>query len=679
MNGLENILQEFAGEKNSAFYRAVEEHFRQQSLVKHEAQDGYKNIFCESNAVNLLIEPDNGEILKANKAACSYYQYSPDELIGKSIKEINTLTDKEVEAEMQRAKLQERNHFLFRHQLGTKEVRHVEVYSQPVTFGGAQVLHSVIFDIEEKVRAQNDLNRFKTAVIQNPATIVITDLDANIQYVNPRFTQLTGYTAKEAYGENPRILKSGRTPDQVYKEMWTDLVNGKTWKGEFANQRKNGDVFWEQATISPTFDESGRISGYIAIKEDITEKKRYKEKLIALNENLQVQNEELNAAYGELNTINEKIHSTNETLKKEREQFLSILNSIPEPIYVSDKESYKILFANKELKQIAGPDVVGKECYVAIQNRTEVCEFCKHEQVFQQEEPCFWEHYNESISKTFYIIDRAMKWMDGRDVHFQIAIDITERKKAEDKLREAEHNLLEHSEQLAESNATKDKFFSIIAHDLKNPFNSIMGISRILHEKIDIYDKETIKKYAGYILESSEGSYKLLQSLLEWSRSQMGKIAYKPEVHNLFDMTDEVLGSLYSQMNAKGVKVQIDVKPDLKVYADWNMVTTIIRNLLSNAIKFSYRDGSIELHARDRGSFVEVAVEDHGKGMPENVREKLFRISEKVTMPGTEQERGTGLGLLLCKDFVIRHGGDISVKSEPEKGSTFIFTLPDKK
>ena len=638
---------------------------------ENRTNDFFHSIFQNSKAITLIINSQSGTIIEANKAALEFYQYDIKELIGMNINQINTHSDLDIRNEMQLAKTEQRNYFNFQHRLKTGEIKPVEVFSNPIQYGDHIYLHSVIHESKDKEKLKKESIKFKEIANQSPVTIVMTNLEGNITYVNPKFTELTGYSAEQAIGKNPRILKSGKTPKKVYKELWGKISSGNDWSGEFLNKKATGNLFWEKAYMSPLY-ENDKIVGYLAIKEDITEQKGNKEKLDNLNKQLSQNLNELHTAYEELNTINE-------TLKDEREQFLSLLNSIPEPIYVTEKNTHVILFSNNKANELVGRNIVGEKCFRAIQNKDDICEFCKKEKVMQDKKTCFWEHYNPILQKHFYNIDRHITWVNGNDAHFQMSIDISAIKEIETELRKTQKELKKHRDQLIESNATKDKFFSIISHDLRNPFNSIMGLTELLTEKIEKYDKETIAKYAGYIYDASRNSYKLLQNLLEWSRSQMGQINYNPEYYKLLTIVDEVTKSSFTQAKSKNISFKVNINEKLNVYGDYNMLSTILRNLISNAIKFSPKEEKIEIEAKNKENFSEIKIIDHGKGMDKSIIDKLFKISEKVTTPGTENEKGTGLGLLLSKEFIDKHEGSIHVESEEGKGSIFIINLPYKK
>jgi signal transduction histidine kinase/ligand-binding sensor domain-containing protein len=232
--------------------------------------------------------------------------------------------------------------------------------------------------------------------------------------------------------------------------------------------------------------------------------------------------------------------------------------------------------------------------------------------------------------------------------------------------------------ELYELNASKDKFFSIIAHDLKNPFNTIIGFSEMLTEEIKSGDIPKIKEYAGMINTSSVRTLRLLENLLEWANSQTGKILFNPMQVNLRDLLNEEFNMLNDMATGKNIELNLSIPDNLTIIADKNMIRTILRNLISNAIKFTHKNGKVGVKAIIAGKQVEISVSDSGIGMTKETMAKLFRIDTNLSTRGTENEKGTGLGLFLCKEFVEKHGGKIWVESESGKGSIFKFTIPLK-
>lgn len=250
--------------------------------------------------------------------------------------------------------------------------------------------------------------------------------------------------------------------------------------------------------------------------------------------------------------------------------------------------------------------------------------------------------------------------------------DITESKKAGDVLKESELRL-------RELNASKDKFFSIIAHDLKSPFNAILGFSDLLVEKTREKDYDDIEELADLMQKSSERTLNLLINLLDWARSQTGKVKFKPEIIDISEIANGATEALKDVAMHKSISIAKEIPLDSKVYADKAMASAVLRNLVSNAIKFTEVGGKIVISAEQNNGQILFKVNDNGIGMKKSDLEKLFLIDEGFSLPGTLNERGTGLGLLISKEFVEKHDGRIWAESEPGKGSTFCFTLPSKK
>jgi signal transduction histidine kinase len=230
--------------------------------------------------------------------------------------------------------------------------------------------------------------------------------------------------------------------------------------------------------------------------------------------------------------------------------------------------------------------------------------------------------------------------------------------------------------QLKELNASKDKFFSIISHDLRNPFNILLGFARLTEENIDRYSKDDIKQHVGRMRSSAERLYALIENLLMWSQIQRGVMEYLPESINLHEIVLDTIELLKPQAEQKQIILSMIIQENMRVYADPGMIDIVIRNLTSNALKFTGVGGSVSLSARQEKQHVEVSVSDTGVGIPEEDIPQLFQIDTQYTNPGTDGEKGTGLGLILCKELIEKNYGKIWVESEVGKGTTFRFTLP---
>jgi PAS domain S-box-containing protein len=276
--------------------------------------------------------------------------------------------------------------------------------------------------------------------------------------------------------------------------------------------------------------------------------------------------------------------------------------------------------------------------------------------------------------------DGSLVWMEGHGWHIKdeegrilfhegVLRDVTERKLDEIQLQK-------YSDELEELNATKDKFFSIIAHDLKGPFNGIVGFSEILKDEARQLHIETIQEYAGLIYTTSKNTYHLLEDLLDWARIQQSHMPFQPDTIFLQKIVNEEIELMVQKATSKMISVINRIPENLIISADEYMMKTVLRNLISNAIKFTSSNGTVEIKSEIRQDELEISVKDSGVGIRKEIIEKIFKIDCNYTSRGTDNETGTGLGLILCKEFVEKHGGRIWVESEEGKGSEFKLTIP---
>ena len=290
--------------------------------------------------------------------------------------------------------------------------------------------------------------------------------------------------------------------------------------------------------------------------------------------------------------------------------------------------------------------------------------------------------------------------INSKMVLLSISNDITKRKKDEELLRilneellvskkNLEDNLFRNNilieelksakENLERTNFEKDKLFSIVAHDLRSPFQGFIGMTELLSEDISSFSENELSTIGRELNNNAKNLYKLLENLLLWSRMQQGALPFTPETISLKEIIIHNIDLLVKIGNQKDIKLYTEFDGNLFVYADKEMLNSIFRNLLSNALKFTNRGGFVIINAKkSNGNMVELTIQDSGIGMDENLINNLFKLDKKVGRPGTEGEQSTGLGLLLCNEFVIKNGGKLWVESEIGKGSKFTFTLPSE-
>ena len=277
---------------------------------------------------------------------------------------------------------------------------------------------------------------------------------------------------------------------------------------------------------------------------------------------------------------------------------------------------------------------------------------------------------SEKIVQGFEIgaVDYITKPFHTAELTMRVATHI-EIKQSREKIRKT-------NEQLKELNATKDKFFSIIAHDLKNPFNTLLGFSKLLFENAPNYTTDQIQQYAQIMNHTAKQSYALLENLMQWAKSQTEKIKISPRNSSMNELLSITIPIVNGSALKKNITIENNISTEDLVYADNSLTTTILRNILTNAIKFTHTNGKIIVSTQRKDFFLEVSITDTGVGIEPMNMDKLFRIDSKVTSHGTDNEEGTGLGLILCKEFVEKQGGTIWANSEVGKGSAFTFTLP---
>ncbi len=272
---------------------------------------------------------------------------------------------------------------------------------------------------------------------------------------------------------------------------------------------------------------------------------------------------------------------------------------------------------------------------------------------------------------TLYL--RFVKWereinkkLDNKNT--ELINEISERKKVE-------KSLLDLTKKLEDANATKDKFFSIIAHDLKNPLGAFKNVTEMMVDSFGDFDKDEILEFIELMKDSAGKLYALLENLLLWSRTQQGIISYNPDELNLYLIAKENFDILKHLADAKKIKLNNNIPKEIIVKADSNMINTVFRNLISNAIKFTQIGGNVWTDFQIKENIVEVSVNDNGVGISPDDISKLFQIGVSRTTTGTNMETGTGLGLILCKEFMLKHEGEIWVESKIDKGTKFKFTL----
>ena len=373
----------------------------------------------------------------------------------------------------------------------------------------------------------------------------------------------------------------------------------------------------------------------------------------------------------------EQLHALEEKVKELEEKnqlYERIMVNLPIGIQLFDKNGLTLTANDKQLEIFGMNDkqsVIGKfnvltDPYSIATGAAKV-----YEKVFQGNRFDRVQEYNFGLAENKWNTRKDSRIFRERIIPFEnskkiieyvltIIEDVTERKQFE--------------ENLTELNVAKDKLFSIIAHDLRNPINALMGMIEIVLHKLDENDTQSAKRLLKVILNATKNTSNLLENLLHWSCLQTGRIAFDPVQCNFLELVNEVIDFLKIYYSKKSISIHVAVNPNLNLHADYYMLETILRNLISNAIKYSHEKGTIRISAIKTDDYVEVSIGDEGVGISKENLDKLFDDYNYTTL-GTDKEKGTGLGLILCKEFVKKHNGEMYVNSEVNKGTTFTFTL----
>jgi PAS domain S-box-containing protein len=368
---------------------------------------------------------------------------------------------------------------------------------------------------------------------------------------------------------------------------------------------------------------------------------------------------------------------TENELRTSKALFQTLFQTIPDLAWLKDPESV-YLACNKKFEDLVGleeKDIIGKTDFDFF-NEQDALFFRENDQKAKEtgksttnEE---WLTFVNDGSRTLLeVIKTPMLNSEGVLIGLLgIARDVTMRYNSKNQIKQK-------NDELMKINSEKDKFFSIIAHDLRSPFSAFLGITQIMLEDLPSLTLSQIQKMAENLQDSATKLYGLLENLLQWTRSQQGLIPFKPEYLLLKNILEDSVSMVLEAAKLKNIAIEINVLDEIEVYADRNILPIIIRNLVSNAVKFTKKGGKIFIDAETtKLNSVKISIKDTGIGMDKELLKDLFKIDIETNRRGTENESSSGLGLLLCKEFVEKHGGELWAESEVDKGSTFYFTLP---
>ena len=467
------------------------------------------------------------------------------------------------------------------------------------------------------------------------------DIDKKEQWWSPEFYNTLGYEEEEIEA-NIDNFKSLLHPDDVeivFGAMNDHLNTGVPISLEYRLQTKSGEYKWFQGSAKATFDDGGnptRMAGSII---DIDSRK-----------------------------------DTDLKLEKDHNLLRTIIDNIPACVYVKDLDGRKVL-ANRSEYELWGfgreEQILGKRDADLSREGIAVLSENEDRQVLETGEPIIdKDAYTEIDGKEYVLLVSKIPLKDSNENIVGlvgISNDITERKKMENKLRER-------NQQLKKLNNMTNKIYSVVGHDLKTPLSSILGLSDLLLSDID--SEDDLKENLGIIRQSALKMSDLLGDLLNWARIQTDDLSLNKSEFSIWETVQDTIDLLTITAEQKGISLEFKNGDSFQVYADKQLIATVIRNFISNALKFSDEGDTVEVRLRRDENYWHLSVEDEGMGMSEKNIQRLFHNRKHPQKEGTQNEKGSGIGLRLCKELAERHGGQISVESELGKGSIFTLAIP---
>jgi len=554
-----------------------------------------------------------------------------------------------------------------------------------------EVLTVIAFQVEsaiERFLAEREIQKFKLGIDRSDNAVFITDLEGTIEYANPAFEKVYGFSPEETVGNTPRLLKSGVVPDEQYKHFWETLLAGGTVSGEIINKTKDGRLLPIAGTNSPILDESGKIIGFLAVHQDITERKLSEETLKRRNDYLAASSEigRLVTSTLDLNTI----FTRTVNLISERFGFYFAA------IYIIEETGFNAILreaigeAGEKMKAQRYSVVVGSNSIVG-----KVAENIEPMLVNETDlEPLYIANpflldTRSEVAIPLRIGNRVVGVIDiqSTQAHAFTQDDLSVLQSLADQVTVAIDNArsYELSQQLIkdlrEVDQLKSQFLANMSHELRTPLNSIIGFSRVILKGIDGPVTDMQQQDLTAIYNSGQHLLGLINDILDLARIEAGKMELNFEEVHLSEMTTSVMSTAKGLVKEKPIQLIQRIPPDMPtVRGDTMRVRQVLLNLISNASKFTDQ-GSITVEsAVQKGPSGKmealISVIDTGPGISPEDQKKLFQAFSQVDGSATRKSGGSGLGLSICANLVQLHGGRISIHSEVGKGSTFWFTLP---
>lgn len=516
----------------------------------------------------------------------------------------------------------------------------IEYRGMPITWRGKPYTIGLDRDITERKKTENELRKLSKVAEQSPVSIIITDTEGNIEYINPKLTELNGYQFAEVLGRNPRIFSSGEIPKSEYKVLWDTIISGKEWHGEIHNKKKNGDLYWELASISPIIDEKGKITHYLAVKEDITERKNAEEKLI-----------ESERKYKELTTL-----LPQSVFEVDLNGIITFANDFASETFgYSDKESLNIL--NYRMM------VVPEERDKIVENA---------HRILNGDKQTGGEYTALRKDGTTFpvLVYSNLIMRNGKPIGIRgILVDISE-------IKEAEQELIKAKEKAESANKLKDSFIANISHEIRTPLNGVLGLTSLIKETYQsVIKKEDEELFEGVNI-SSNRIIRTIDMILNYSRLHVGEFNIKPKKINISNICTNLVKEFNTAANNKSLKLTFQNNcGDTEIVGDESSISMAISNLLDNAIKFTNK-GFVKLTLyKGNNEDIILEIKDSGIGIHENFIESIFEPYGQEQMGYGRAYDGIGLGLAIVKKILDLNKDIINIESKKGEGTTFTINF----
>jgi PAS domain S-box-containing protein len=598
-------------------------------------------------------------------------------------------------------------------ELKVKETDYSETLIESV-----RILAEALWQVVEQKRSSTELAKLAQALDQSPLSVVITNTAAEIEYVNSAFVQSTGYEAREVIGRNPSVLNSGETPIETYEALWRTIGAGHTWKGEFHNRRKDGSLYPEFAIVAPVRGPGGKVTHYVAVKEDITEKKRLGMELDEHRHRLEKLVQRRTAALAEkTEALAEKTEALELTARFDRceNHVLASFNertSLPQMldsmlVILSEGLGLKTSFVHLR------DQVTGEFSLFSSPQRRFDLPIDLLERIARKEGPSYFAFGDNSLGlvdsgkcddcnglnviplvcqeECLGFLTVAVWWESEelqetllRRLADQVAVAIQAQRQYERmealtaRLNEREQRIARQNSALERANRLKSEFLANMSHELRTPLNAIIGFSEVMVDGLvgDLNDQQA--DYAGEVLSAGKYLLSLINDILDLSKIEAGKMKLQYSVLDPRLICENALSIVRSRAQKNNIDLVLDFSEQVGSFlADERMVKQILYNLLSNAVKFTKRGRvTLKSHLCENSNFVLFVVEDTGIGISKEDQQDLFKPFQQVDGSAARQFEGTGLGLALCKNLVELHSGYVTLESEVDVGSRFEVALP---